>query len=75
MVGIGGLNVLGDQVCCPVACGICSGSANSGCDSSGLPDYGAESCCVNNVVATQEFCSDTGTAPCIIVESDYTFRT
>lgn len=49
-------------MCCPEECGQCGGP---GCDSAGLPEYDYTGCCVNGIVANQDDCIDTGTAPCI----------
>ncbi|CAM9373608.1 unnamed protein product [Scytosiphon promiscuus] len=51
-------------VCCPLECGQCGGS---GCVTSGKDSgLGSDSCCGGGVKARDEYCDETGEAPCII---------
>eukprot|EP00903_Cladosiphon_okamuranus_P016037 g14807.t2 len=57
--GIPGINA-SDTVCCALSCGTCAGK---GCSSR---PGGSEACCAGGVTATQDLCSVTGEAPCVI---------
>lgn len=46
--------------CCAVSCGQCGGA---GCENL---EGGASGCCSHNIVDSDEFCSDTGVAPCLL---------
>ncbi|CAM9183752.1 unnamed protein product, partial [Hapterophycus canaliculatus] len=51
-------------VCCPLECGQCGGS---GCTVSGRAfGLGSDSCCGGGVKDRDEYCDETGKAPCII---------
>lgn len=69
VVGIDGTDDDGVTVCCPIGCGQCGGD---GCDTSGEPEYGEESCCIPGVVNSTELCSSSETSPCVITGESYT---
>ncbi|CAM9918553.1 unnamed protein product, partial [Ectocarpus fasciculatus] len=57
------VGIQASDVCCSSSCGSCGGS---GCTSR---DGGAEACCGGGVRASGRYCSVTGEAPCITVET------
>lgn len=62
--GIAGISSASNVACCPVGCITCGGR---GCSKSGADSgLGAESCCASRIKASQDSCSETGRAPCVI---------
>lgn len=70
--GIEGSNSAGDAVCCPLLCNQCGGR---GCRKSGGSTYNEDDCCVNSVLNSQENCSVTAVAPCVINRAGTSYTT